>query len=364
MIPNANNFKFGSTAVKKLYQGSTLVWPTQYPTPAYNQVVYISTDGNIVEPASNTFKYFVSGTDTQDCSILSNVYTDYGVITCDSSIEQIGTDNTYDIIATSAFANCTTLQKIILPATCRKLSGNAFFNCGNLSSINIDNIIVITFNTFSGCGKITEDTLNFSQDLRTIGHSAFDRTGIKNITLSLAYVWGVPSSLFRECRKLETVTITSSIYEIGSYAFYECEYLTSVTLPSTLFYSDSSIGAHAFAYCTRLSSITIPDARSSLSIGTYAFYECRSLTSVTIPSHTTSIGLGAFRNCTSLTSVTVQSIVPPTAVGGLSTMPANYWKAFDNTNNCPIYVPAQSVNAYKAADGWSDYANRIQAIPS
>ncbi len=34
---------------------------------------------------------------------------------------------------------------------------------------------------------------------------------------------------------------------------------------------------------------------------------------------------------------------------------------FISTNNCPIYVPAGSVEAYKAAQYWSDYADRIQA---
>lgn len=37
---------------------------------------------------------------------------------------------------------------------------------------------------------------------------------------------------------------------------------------------------------------------------------------------------------------------------------------FDNTNNTPIYVPVGSVEAYKSAQYWSDYADRIQAIPS
>jgi len=36
--------------------------------------------------------------------------------------------------------------------------------------------------------------------------------------------------------------------------------------------------------------------------------------------------------------------------------------AFDSTNNCQIYVPAASVDAYKAATNWSSYASRIQAI--
>ncbi|MBR5678842.1 MAG: leucine-rich repeat protein, partial [Paludibacteraceae bacterium] len=37
---------------------------------------------------------------------------------------------------------------------------------------------------------------------------------------------------------------------------------------------------------------------------------------------------------------------------------------FANTNNCPIYVPAGSVDAYKAAENWSQYAGRITAIPT
>ena len=35
---------------------------------------------------------------------------------------------------------------------------------------------------------------------------------------------------------------------------------------------------------------------------------------------------------------------------------------FKNTNGCQIYVPAESINAYKNAEGWSDYADRIHAI--
>ena len=35
---------------------------------------------------------------------------------------------------------------------------------------------------------------------------------------------------------------------------------------------------------------------------------------------------------------------------------------FNDTNDCPIYVPSESVEAYKAATNWSYYASRIQAI--
>ena len=39
-----------------------------------------------------------------------------------------------------------------------------------------------------------------------------------------------------------------------------------------------------------------------------------------------------------------------------------YSRALDSTNNCPIYVPCESLEAYKTANGWSYYASRIQGI--
>lgn len=90
------------------------------------------------------------------------------------------------------------------------------------------------------------------------------------------------------------------------------------------------------------------------SIGGEAILGCTSLTSATIGSGVTLIANGVFYDCTGLTSVTVNAIDPPR----LNTM------AFDNTNNCPIYVPASAVEEYQTSTstGWSTYASRIEAI--
>lgn len=106
----------------------------------------------------------------------------------------------------------------------------------------------------------------------------------------------------------------------------------------------------SFYGCYYLTFVTIPN--SVTSIGFAAFSECSSLTSVTIPDGVTSIGNNAFYGCRGLTSITCNAINPPIL--------GNY--AFDDTNDCPIYVPASAVDAYKAAEGWSTYASRIQAI--
>lgn len=115
----------------------------------------------------------------------------------------------------------------------------------------------------------------------------------------------------------------------------------------------TSIGYMAFSYSNNLTSITISD--SVTTIGGSAFENCYSLTSVTIPSGVTTIGDNALGMCTGLTSITVEAVTPPTL--------SDYEQPFDTDNNCPIYVPSGSVNAYKAASGWSAYASRIQAIP-
>jgi hypothetical protein len=74
------------------------------------------------------------------------------------------------------------------------------------------------------------------------------------------------------------------------------------------------------------------------------------LTSVTIGNSVTSIGGYAFDYCTGLTSVTIKAETPST-LG---------WDAFDG-NNCPIYVPCGTLDAYKTA--WTDYTSRISYAP-
>ena len=99
-------------------------------------------------------------------------------------------------------------------------------------------------------------------------------------------------------------------------------------------------------------SVTIPN--NVTSIDNNAFNGCDGFINIIIPNSVTNIGNSAFYGCDGLTGVTIKATTPPTL--GQT--------AFDNTNNCPIYVPAESVNAYKAANGWTTYSSRIQAIPT
>ena len=147
---------------------------------------------------------------------------------------------------------------------------------------------------------------------------------------------------------VNSVEIQNSATTISYSAFYACKGLTSVTIPNSV----TTIGSHTFGFCRDLTSINIPNSVSS--IGNYTFGYCEGLKTVTIPVSVTSIGYSTFSDCTGLTSVRILATTPP-SLGS---------SAFTDTNNCPIYVPAESVDAYKQATNWKTYANRIQPIPT
>ena len=73
------------------------------------------------------------------------------------------------------------------------------------------------------------------------------------------------------------------------------------------------------------------------------------LTSLNISSNTILTTLDGKSNPT-LTEIICMANTPPACVTETS---------FADTNNCPIYVPNESVDIYKAAEGWIYYANRI-----
>lgn len=182
----------------------------------------------------------------------------------------------------------------------------------------------------------------------SIGYRVFyNCSGLTNVTIPDA-VTSIGGSAFQLCRNLTNINIPSGVTFIGDYAFGDCYKLSNITIPSGFTYINNGM----FQDCRSLTSVTIPSGVTS--IGVNAFNGCSGLTSIDIPNGVTSIGDNAFNGCRKLTSITVNAITPPT----LGTN-----APFGNTNNCPIYVPSQSVEAYKSAYMWSDYASRIYPIP-
>ena len=100
-----------------------------------------------------------------------------------------------------------------------------------------------------------------------------------------------------------------------------------------------------------LKSIVIPSNIKEIKHGMFMY--CKDLKTVTISENITNIDTWAFSECSSLETVTIKAVTPPTLGDSI----------FDKcTNLANIYVPSASVDAYKAADGWKNYADKIVGI--
>ena len=125
-------------------------------------------------------------------------------------------------------------------------------------------------------------------------------------------------------------------------------YITSVTVPNGI----TIIGESTFYSCG-LTSINLPSSLTT--IKGYAFYQANNISSLIIPSGVIEIGSMAFHNCANLANFTIKATTPPTLGSG----------AFDGTTLKPsfkIYVPDESVDAYKSATNWSSLSDRIKPI--
>ena len=261
-------------------------------------------------------------TDVFGANIVSHEWdstTGEGVITFDGDIITIGI---------YAFYNCTSLTSVTIPNSVTSIGPDAFCGCTSLTSVTIPNSVTsIGSDAFYNCTSLEAFYGKFA--------SSDNRCLIVN---------GVLYSFAVGCDITE-YNVPDGVTTIGRYAFNGCSAITNIAIPDSV----TSIDAGAFFNCSSITSITIPNSVTSISPST--FCNCTSLTSVTIPDSVTSIGLGAFKGCTSLTSVYCKPTTPPTG---------NSYMFDNNASGRKIYVPTNSVDAYKAAERWSKYASDIE----
>ena len=153
-------------------------------------------DNNVGNITSVNVKYY----DVSKLTSTERMFAGYGI----TSIDLSSLDMSNIIDTAIMFADCHSLETVILPKTLKDIGESMFRECENLTSITIPDSVT------------------------SIGGYAFYR-----------------------CSGLTSVEIPSSVTSIGSCAFQECSSLTSAEIGSGV----TSIGDYAFGYCSSLTSI-------------------------------------------------------------------------------------------------------------
>jgi hypothetical protein len=245
-----------------------------------------------------------------------------------------------------AFGNCQSLTEVVIPRGVKTIEGYAFIGCSALKSLTIENgVEVIEEHAFEGCSELGEVII--PESVTMIEEYAFSNNVQANLVL--------PEKFYIHYNAPEQIFVPYSYDYTGS-ATYLIRHNFADGKGSACFNAPlAAIGRNFFSGRTTLTGVTIPE--SVTMIGERAFYNCTAIQEIVIPEGVEKIIDRAFENCSSLSKVTLLSTVPPT----ISTPYSNY-HLFDNTaSNLKIYVPAESIEAYRTAAGWSTYIDRITA---
>lgn len=206
---------------------------------------------------------------------------------------------------------------------------------GNAEISNLDDLARINYGyngDFSGMSNLV---------------SAHTGRNTVNGTVKTSLTWNT----FKDCVRLRQVVIGEDIsVEIGRMSFRGCTALKDIVFSG----KETIIGWQAFWGCTALETIEFPDSVTTIgeSAGGNCFEGCTSLRTVILGSKIVLMKGWTFAKCSALETVVIKTVVPP-----------NVQDEFPNTpSTCKIYVPDESVEAYKTATNWSKYADRIKPL--
>ena len=290
----------------------------------------------------------------------------------------------------NAFGLCTNMVTINIPSSLTYFHIFGFSDCISLRSINVsvdnqyycsvDDVLFNKNKTILVKYPAAKSDVSYSipNGVLELGMYSFE-ANTKLISVDIPNsVKSINNFAFRECSGLTSVTIPNSTTKIGRGAFYQCSSLTSIEIP----YSVTTIDLMPFWGCSKLTSIDIaPENLNYCSVDGVLFDINKTTliqypignarTKYTIPNSVTNISESAFNACNNITSIEIPNSV--TSLGSYSlyihnlryiTNYATIPQSIENNvfgyvykPNCTLYVPAQSVAAYQAADVWKEFGN-------
>jgi len=254
--------------------------------------------------------------------------------------------NTVQSIGDGAFCGCHGVQSLDIPGSVQSIGNEAFESCDNLTSIHFDEgVKELGLQAFWYCSGLTSVVIPNSVTI--LGASLFSRcTSLTSVTIGEG-VQEIGSFIFDGCDLLETLVYNAiECEEAGMNTDFglECHSLTHLTVGDKV----RIIPERAFIQCKKLTSVNIPNSVEY--IGMKAFYGCNGLLSLTIGESVRSIGYAAFDQCSNLQEMTVLPTEPPT-FERLYYYPT--YNPFQGVpSRIPVYVPSESIGAYKAVDDW------------
>lgn len=220
---------------------------------------------------------------------------------------------------------------------------NSFVDCSSLEEIAMPpNLPELSHNCFEDCVKLK--IIWLPKNMANLSTSTSSKTIFKYCYALSEVHW--PSAKAMCCA--DVPHDTNNYYH--NYPFYHSksenrdyyindELVTSVVTPST-----GTMRRGAFNNCTSIRELT-----TYIAISIDACANCINLSKVILEEGgKIASSTGVFRGCTSLRTIVCRSATPPSL--GSSIIP---------TTVTHIYVPDDSVSAYKTATGWSAYASVI-----
>ena len=207
------------------------------------------------------------------------IYHDWKIIdhlTVEEGVEHI---NPY------AFYNNTTLITIHMPTTLKSIGDYAFYGCGKLDELHIDDLASWCAVSFA---REYSNPLRYAKDL------FLNDAYITDLTIP-AEITTVSAGAFEGCDSLKSLKFEGEGTVIESYAFYECEGLESIDLSGV-----TEVGDWAFYGCIALADAKLETVEK---IGNDAFRSCTSLATASLSSATTSVGEDIFASCPKLLTI-------------------------------------------------------------
>lgn len=199
------------------------------------------------------------------------------------------------IIGENAFAGCTSLKSLTIPARFKSFDPVIFGDSSSIESIEVAD----DHETY---GSLDGILTNKARD--TIVYCPKTRRGTLRIP---AGITKIAAGAFADCNSLTAIIIPNFVTTIEAGAFENCARLTKVTFAGGNALGNAlTVGANAFAGCTNLANVLFEDNSNVVSFGESVFSGSERLTSITLPKTVATLATGVFSGCVNLMYVNVE----------------------------------------------------------